>query len=67
MRRLWIVLCLMIMSGTTLTVAQDNPAADTVLKGVADVEFVQWVTGPESPNHTDVKYGVLGTDLGSMF
>lgn len=48
-----------------MTFAQDDPAP--ALAGVADVEFVQWVTGPDSPNHTDANYGVLGTDLGSMF
>src|SRR5690606_749823 len=34
---------------------------------VTDVEFVEWVTGPESPNETDTRYNVYGTDLGSMF
>jgi len=38
-----------------------------MLRGVEDVEFVAWVTGPESPNRTDVHYDVDGTDLGSMF
>lgn len=37
------------------------------LQGVADVEFVGWVSGPESPSQTDVNYDVDGTDLGSMF
>ena len=53
------------MGGATMALAQDDTAP--VLMGVADVEFVQWVTGPDSPNQTDVNYGVLGTDLGSMF
>src|SRR5688572_9142930 len=42
-------------------VAQDVPV------GVENVEFVEWVTGPESPNQPDVNYDVDGTDLGSMF
>lgn len=40
---------------------------DRALSGVTDVEFVEWVTGPESPNQTDVNYDIHGTDLGSMF
>ena len=44
--------------------AQDS---STALQGVADVEFVAWVSGPESPNQTDVRYEVDGADLGSMF
>ena len=43
--------------------AQDS----TVLSGVGDVEFVAWVTGPDSSNQTDTHYDVDGTDLGSMF
>ena len=35
--------------------------------GVTDVEFVEWVTGPDSPNETHTRYNVYGTDLGSMF
>ena len=34
---------------------------------VEDVEFVAWVTGPESPSNTALNYDVYGTDLGSMF
>ncbi len=48
-----------------MTAAAQQP--DTTLAGVADVEFVAWVTGPDSPNQTDVRYDVDGTDLGSMF
>lgn len=40
---------------------------DRALKGVTDVEFVEWVTGPDSPNQTHRHYDVDGTDLGSMF
>lgn len=41
--------------------------ADIILTGVADVEFVAWVTGPNSPNKTDTRWDIDGTDLGSMF
>jgi hypothetical protein len=37
------------------------------LKGIADLEFVAWVTGPKSINETDQRYDIHGTDLGSMF
>lgn len=40
---------------------------DTALREIRDVEFVAWVTGPESPSRTDVRYDVDGADLGSMF
>jgi hypothetical protein len=62
-RRFLIVLSFLLMGSLTMTFAQDDP----VLVGIEDVEFVEWVTGPESPSQTDVNYNVLGTDLGSMF
>lgn len=34
---------------------------------VVDIEFVAWLTGPESISQTDVNYDIDGTDLGSMF
>ena len=37
-----------------------------VLSGIANVTRVAQLTGPDSPNRTD-RYGVAGTDLGSMF
>ena len=64
-RFIWIVLFCIVIGGVTVAVAQDENTP--VLAGITDVEFVQWVTGPESPNQTDVNYQVLGTDLGSMF
>ncbi|HVO44041.1 MAG TPA: DUF4185 domain-containing protein [Aggregatilineales bacterium] len=39
----------------------------SALKGVDRVEFVAWVTGPQSPNKTAVKFDIDGTDLGTMF
>ncbi len=64
--RIALLLLMVLLTGTfSMVNAQDEP--DTVLTGIADVEFVEWVTGPDSPNQTDVNYGVLGTDLGSMF
>ncbi len=65
MRYFWTALCFVLLGSAAVAVAQDQPAP--VLTGVADVEFVQWITGPDSPNQTDVNYSVLGTDLGSMF
>lgn len=41
--------------------------SDMALQGIADLEFVGWVSGPDSPSQTDVNYDVDGTDLGSMF
>ncbi len=38
-----------------------------VSRGVADVEFVAWVTGPFSPNGISSGYDIDGTDLGIMF
>lgn len=37
-----------------------------MIGAIEDVEFVGFVTGPDSPNQTDVNYNVYGTDLGSM-
>lgn len=65
MQRFWLVVLFVVMGLSAMTTAQDAPSP--VLTGIADVEFVAWVTGPESPNRTDEQYGVLGTDLGSMF
>jgi hypothetical protein len=45
----------------TADASTNNPVS------VADVEFVEWVTGPESPNQTQTDFDVDGTDLGSMF
>ncbi len=69
MRRLFVMLVLIHVIGvfSMETYAQDQEDMTPVLTGIADVEFVEWVTGPESPNQTDVNYGVLSTDLGSMF
>lgn len=41
--------------------------SDLALQGVTDVQFVGWVSGPDSPSQTDVHYDVDGADLGSMF
>lgn len=52
------------LAAALTTFAQE---ADTALTGVTEVEFVAWVTGPDSPNQTDTRYDIDGTDLGSMF
>lgn len=65
MRRFLIVLILIWVGGVQMLAAQEAPSS--VLAGVKDVEFVEWVTGPDSPSRTHENYGVLGTDLGSMF
>lgn len=59
-----LVLCMIALVAASTVSAQPS---ETVLTGVADVEFVAWVTGPDSPNQTDVRFDVDGTDLGSMF
>ncbi|MCX5043089.1 DUF4185 domain-containing protein [Aldersonia sp. NBC_00410] len=33
-----------------------------VLNG--NTQTIEWVTGPRSPNHTDTRFGISGTDLG---
>ncbi len=43
----------------------DAKDKDFVLKGISDLTQVSQLTGADSPNHTE-KYGVYGTDLGSM-
>lgn len=58
-----LLLGVLMLGGAVATVGQ----SDTVLQGVEDVEFVGWVSGPDSPSQTDVNYDVDGADLGSMF
>ncbi len=43
-----------------------HPAPPFVLSGVSNVEQVAQLTGPQSPNRTDL-VRIAGTDLGSMF
>lgn len=43
------------------------PEKDRVLKAVKSVKQVAKLVGKDSINHTDEKWGVDGTDLGSMF
>lgn len=61
--RLFLLVVLALFGSISLAAAQD----DTALDRIEDVEFVAWVTGPESANQTDENYNVYGTDLGSMF
>jgi hypothetical protein len=63
MKQSILVLVFMLLGGLSALMAQD----ETVLSHIEDVEFVAWVTGPASPNKTDVNFAVDGTDLGSMF
>ncbi len=62
MRTRLLLLLVMFVTGAGALHAQE----DTVLGAIDDVTFVGFVTGPESPNQTDVNYDVYGTDLGSM-
>ena len=62
-RFLFIALIAVLLGALSASAQKPEPA----LRGVTDVEFVAWVTGPDSPNETDVRYNVDGTDLGSMF
>lgn len=66
MRRLigFIVILVVLATGAWTTAAGQGGAR---LAGIADVEFVGFVSGPNSPSQTDVNYDVYGTDLGSMF
>ncbi|MGZ8176511.1 DUF4185 domain-containing protein [Williamsia sp. SKLECPSW1] len=32
--------------------------------GAGPTQTVRWITGPRSPNHTDSRFGITGTDLG---
>lgn len=63
MKRCGLLFLLLLLASITSISAQEVP----ILLGVEDVEFVAWVTGPDSPNQTDINYDVDGTDLGSMF
>jgi hypothetical protein len=58
-------LILITLIGLFVSFAQDG--TETALVSVEDVEFIAWVTGPESLSQTDVNYDIDGTDLGSMF
>jgi hypothetical protein len=65
--RLYVLLAAAVL---TLLGARATPPVqenETALKSVEDVEFVAWVTGPESPSQTDINFDIDGTDLGSMF
>lgn len=61
--RLVLLAVLLLLNGFSGAAAQN----ETALQAIADVEFVAWLTGPESPSQTDIHYDVDGTDLGSMF
>ncbi len=61
--RLFLLAVVIFLGTFTLIRAQGS----SVLTSVEDLEFVAWVTGPDSANQTDVNYDVDGTDLGSMF
>jgi D-arabinan endo alpha-(1,5)-arabinofuranosidase len=65
-KRGFFILPLLLAAGLSMTHAQGATPAPA-LTGVADVEFVGWVSGPDSINQTGVKYDVDGADLGSMF
>jgi hypothetical protein len=54
-------------AGSDDETADGDNGEEVILVAVEDVEFVEWITGPESPNQTDMRYDVDGTDLGSMF
>jgi len=61
---------LLLISSACSGGGKTNPMLDAkgksfVLKGVSDLKQVAQLTGADSPNRTD-KYGVYGTDLGSM-
>jgi hypothetical protein len=62
-----VALALSLALGALLACRPEPRPAPEMRLGVRDVEFVSWVTGPESTSDTAVKYGVYGTDLGSMF
>ncbi|NPV68371.1 MAG: DUF4185 domain-containing protein [Anaerolineae bacterium] len=61
--RVILYLAVLALASESAALAQEG----TALRAITDVEFVAWVTGPESPSQTDVRYDVDGTDLGSMF
>lgn len=58
-----LILVLSMWATISIQAQEDSPA----LQRVRDVEFIAWVTGPDSDNHTDTLWDVDGTDLGSMF
>jgi hypothetical protein len=52
---------------TVVVLTTFTPSKPSSSSKVADVEFVAWVTGPQSPNWGTNHYDVDGTDLGSIF
>lgn len=58
-----LILILLVIGGVGVVVASSLSGG---LASIEDVEFVGWVTGEESPNQTGTRYGVYGTDLGSV-
>jgi hypothetical protein len=62
--RLFIIpLLLLTLIGTSLASARSSYG----VRAVANVARVEWVTGAQSPNKTDKKWDIQGTDLGVMF
>jgi hypothetical protein len=49
------------------TTATDASVATAAVTADPPTEFIDWVTGPNSPNATPARFSVSGTDLGIMW
>ncbi len=49
------------------TMSNPTVATDAAAVTAAPTEFIDWVTGPNSPNATPARFSVSGTDLGIMW
>jgi hypothetical protein len=52
---------------TNSTAATDASVAAAAVTAAPPTEFIDWVTGPNSPNATPARFSVSGTDLGIMW
>lgn len=62
---LWLVVLAILGSIPALAAGQASPVAEG--SGVGPLELIATLTGPDSINQTDTRWGVDGTDLGHSF
>ncbi len=67
MKRHFISVSILLTAAMLVAAAPASATPSAALAAVSSVEFVNWVTGPNSPNRTDENWDVHGTDLGVMF
>ncbi len=62
-----LVTLIIALVGTSFVNARANARSSYGVRAVENVRRVNWVTGAQSPNQTNVKWDIQGTDLGVMF